>query len=126
MAICPSKGDHDCLTHELSFNQSCEDRETFMRKYIFGIALLLFVWASALAQDTNGIATRFGAVTVSDAGVLLFKGTPVQPRIEAEDGLDLSEPYQMETRMLCSSRILVGLRARLSITSSPSQSPAPN
>src|SRR5260370_12132114 len=66
-----------------------------MRKYIFGITLLLLAGASALAQETNTITTRFGALTVSDAGVLLFKGTPFQPKIEANNSLDLSEPYQM-------------------------------
>jgi hypothetical protein len=68
-----------------------------MRKYIFSITLLLLVGASALAQETNTITTRFGALTVSDAGVLLFKGTPVQPKIEANNSLDLSEPYQIGT-----------------------------
>ncbi len=62
-----------------------------MRKYIFGIALLLLAGASAsaVAQETinNNIITRFGALTVSDAGVLLFKGTSVQPKIEANDSL---------------------------------------
>jgi len=43
-----------------------------MRKYIFGITLLLFAGISAPAQETNSITTRFGALTVSDAGVLLF------------------------------------------------------
>jgi hypothetical protein len=66
-----------------------------MRKYIFSITLLLLAGASALAQETNAITTRFGALTVSDAGVLLFKGTPVQPTIEANNSLDLSQPYQI-------------------------------
>jgi hypothetical protein len=66
-----------------------------MRKYILGITLLLLASASALAQETNSITTRFGALTVSDAGTLLFKGTPVQPQIEANNSLDLSEPYQI-------------------------------
>jgi hypothetical protein len=65
-----------------------------MRKYIFGITLLLLAGPSALAQESNSITTRFGALTVN-AGVLLFKGTPVQPTIEANNSLDLSEPYQM-------------------------------
>src|SRR6267378_5601216 len=68
-----------------------------MRKYIFGITLLLLASASALAQETNSITTRFGALTVSDAGMLLFKGTPVHPSIEANNSLDLSEPYQIGT-----------------------------
>src|SRR6266852_4247635 len=68
-----------------------------MRKHIFGIAVLLFAGVSTLAQETNKITTRFGALTVSDAGMLLFKGTPVQPKIEANNSLDLSEPYQIGT-----------------------------
>ena len=66
-----------------------------MRKYIFAIALLLLAGISALAQEDKNVTTRFGALTVSDAGVLLFKGTPVQPTIEANNSLDLSEPYQI-------------------------------
>jgi hypothetical protein len=68
-----------------------------MRKYIWSITLLLLAGASALAQETKTITTRFGALTVSDAGVLLFKGTPVKPTIEANSSLDLSEPYQIGT-----------------------------
>jgi hypothetical protein len=66
-----------------------------MRKYIFGIALLLLAGISTSAQETNSSTTRFGALTVSDAGVLLFKGSPVQPTIEANDSLDLGEPFQI-------------------------------
>ena len=66
-----------------------------MRKYIFGITLLLFAGISAPAQETNSITTRFGALTVSDAGVLLFKGAPFKPTIEANNSLDLSAPYQI-------------------------------
>jgi hypothetical protein len=66
-----------------------------MRKFIFGITLLLLAGASVTAQETNTSSTRFGALTVSDAGVLLFKGTPVQPKLEANNSLDLSETYQV-------------------------------
>src|SRR2546421_8583595 len=66
-----------------------------MRKYIFGITLLLLAGTGALAQETDSITTRFGALKVSDAGVLLFKDSPVQPTIEANNSLDLSEPYQV-------------------------------
>ena len=65
-----------------------------MRKYILGITMLLLAGASALAQETNTITTRFGALTINDEGALLFKGTPVQLTIEANNSLDLSEPYQ--------------------------------
>ena len=66
-----------------------------MRKYILGIALLLLIASNVLGQETKTIQTRFGALAVNDAGLLLFKGAAVQPRIEAEDSLDLSEPYQI-------------------------------
>ena len=66
-----------------------------MSKYILGIALLLFAGAGVQAQETSTIQTRFGALTVNDAGVLLFKGAPLQPTIEANNSLDLSEPYQI-------------------------------
>jgi hypothetical protein len=68
-----------------------------MRKHIFGIALLLLIVTSTPGQETKTIQTRFGALTVSDAGVLLFKGTPVQPTIEANDSLDLGQRYQIGT-----------------------------
>src|SRR5256885_2130055 len=68
-----------------------------MRKYIFDIALLLLIATSTLGQETKTIQTRFGALTVRDAGVLLFKGAPVEPKIEANNSLDLSEPYQIGT-----------------------------
>ena len=69
-----------------------------MRKFIFvSTLLLLLAGTSALAQETNSTTTRFGALTVSDAGVLLFKGAPVEPKIEANNSLDLSEPYQVGT-----------------------------
>ena len=66
-----------------------------MSKYILGIALLLLACAGAQAQETATIQTRFGALMVNDAGVLLFKGAPFQPTIEANNSLDLSEPYQI-------------------------------
>ena len=65
-----------------------------MRKYIFGIALLLLAGAHTLAQETKTI-TRFGALTISDAGKLLFKGNPFDPAFKPEDSLSLSEPYQI-------------------------------
>ena len=65
-----------------------------MSKYILGIALLLFAGAGVQAQETT-IQTRFGALTVNDGGVLLFKGAPLQPTIEANNSLALSEPYQI-------------------------------
>src|ERR1043166_5124247 len=66
-----------------------------MRKYIFGITLLLLAGISTSAQETKSVTTRFGALTVSDAGVLLFKGSPVQPTIEANNSLDLGESFQI-------------------------------
>jgi hypothetical protein len=66
-----------------------------MRKYIFGVTLLLLGSISALAQETKDVTTRFGALTVNEGGVLLFKGSPVQPTVEADNSLDLSEPYQV-------------------------------
>jgi hypothetical protein len=66
-----------------------------MRKYIFAVTLLLLAGISTSAQETNSVTTRYGALTVSDAGVLLFKGSPVQPTIEANNSLDLGEPFQV-------------------------------
>lgn len=66
-----------------------------MWKYVLGITLLLLTGISALAQETNTVSTRFGSLTVSDKGVLLFKGAPVQPKVEANNSLDLSKPYSI-------------------------------
>ena len=66
-----------------------------MHKYIFGITLLLLAGISAPAQETNAITTRFGALTLSDAGTLLFKGAPFKPTIEANNSLDLSKPFEI-------------------------------
>ncbi|HXM36507.1 MAG TPA: hypothetical protein VN920_15035, partial [Pyrinomonadaceae bacterium] len=49
----------------------------------------------ALAQEENTITTRFGALSISDAGKLLFKGKPLDPRFEVEAGLSLSELNQI-------------------------------
>ena len=66
-----------------------------MSRYILGVALFLFAGAGVQAQETATIQTRFGALTVNDAGVLLFKGAPLQPTIEANNSLDLGEAYQI-------------------------------
>jgi hypothetical protein len=66
-----------------------------MRKYTLALTLVLLVCGIALAQETNTIATRFGALTVNGEGVLLFKGTPVQPAIQANNSLDLGKPFQI-------------------------------
>ncbi len=66
-----------------------------MSKYILGITLLLLAGASAQAQEGNIITTRFGALTISDAGTLLFKGNPLDPPFEEDAGLSLSEFNQL-------------------------------
>lgn len=66
-----------------------------MRKFIFAIALLLGACTSALAQDENTIKTRFGALSISDAGKLLFKANPLDPPFEEDAGLSLSELNQI-------------------------------
>lgn len=67
-----------------------------MPKHIIVMALLLLAATSALAQETNSTTTRFGTLTVSDAGVLLFNGNPFIPTIEANNSLDLSGPFQID------------------------------
>lgn len=66
-----------------------------MSKYILGITLLLLAGAGALAQEGNIITTRFGALTISDAGTLLFKGNPLDPPFEEDAGLSLSQLNQI-------------------------------
>jgi len=66
-----------------------------MSKCILGIAFLLLAGAGVRTQETATIQTRFGALTVNDDGVLLFKGAPLRPTIDANNSLDLSEPYQI-------------------------------
>ena len=63
-----------------------------MRKYIIGFSLLLIAGTSALAQETT---TRFGALTVNDDKMLLFKGHPLNPPIQGNNSLDVGEPYQI-------------------------------
>ena len=66
-----------------------------MRKYIFGITLLLLASTSALAQEENTVKTRFGALSISDAGKLLFKGNLLDPPFAEDAGLSLSELNQI-------------------------------
>lgn len=66
-----------------------------MLKSIFGIALLLLVGNSALAQDENTSNTRFGPLSIGDTGKLLFKGKLLNPPFEEDAGLSLSELHQM-------------------------------
>ena len=55
-----------------------------MRKYIISFSLLLITGVSALAQDTT---TRFGALTVNDDKMLLFKGRLLNPPVEGNNSL---------------------------------------
>ena len=63
-----------------------------MRKYIISFSLLLITGVSALAQETT---TRFGALTVNDDKMLLFKGRPLNPPVEGNNSLDVGKPYQI-------------------------------
>jgi hypothetical protein len=71
------------------------NREIDLKNYFLGIALLLVSIGSASAQESNSVTTRFGAVSVSDGGVLLFKDVPVQPTVEANNRLDIGKPFQI-------------------------------
>ena len=66
-----------------------------MRKDMFGIVLLLLAGTSALAQDENTITTRFGPLSISDTGKLLFKGNLLDPPFEEDAGLSLSKLHQI-------------------------------
>ena len=66
-----------------------------MRKYIVAIVLLLLAGATALAQEENTIATRYGPLSISDAGKLLFKGNLLDPPFAEDAGLSLSELNQV-------------------------------
>lgn len=68
-----------------------------MRKSTITLLLALLIFGIARAQESNTVATRFGALTVNGDGVLLFKGTPVQPSIQANNSLDLGKPFQIGT-----------------------------
>jgi hypothetical protein len=63
-----------------------------MRKYIISFSLLLIAGASALAQETT---TRFGALTVNDDKMLLFKGHPLNPPVGGNNSLDVGKPNQI-------------------------------
>src|SRR5258705_555191 len=64
-----------------------------MRKVIVGLLFILVIGTNALAQsqEAQEVATRFGALSVKEDGVLLFKGQPLQPTIEGNNYLDLGE-----------------------------------
>jgi hypothetical protein len=66
-----------------------------MHKSIFVIALILLITFGTLAQEDNSVSTRFGPLTVSDVGVLLFRDSPIEPKIEANNSLDLGQAYQI-------------------------------
>jgi hypothetical protein len=66
-----------------------------MRKCVLLITLLLLGVTSSLAQDENSIPTRFGTLSINDAGKLLFKGNLLSPPFEEDTGLSLSELHQM-------------------------------
>jgi hypothetical protein len=63
-----------------------------MRKSFLALALLLLAGGSAFGQEKT---TRFGVLSINDDKVLLFKGQPIKPTIEGNNGLDLGEPYQI-------------------------------
>lgn len=69
-----------------------------MWKLITGIAVIVVASSSALAQLTQEpqvTSTRFGPVSVGKDKVLLFKGRPLQPKVQGNDSLDLGEPYRI-------------------------------
>lgn len=66
-----------------------------MHKCILAITLLLLTGISSRAQDENSIPTRFGALSINDAGKLLFKGNLLNPPFEEDTGLSLSELHQL-------------------------------
>jgi hypothetical protein len=69
-----------------------------MWKWLLALATLTLIRGSAFAQlpqQPLTVATRFGALSVGPDRVLLFKGRPVQPRVEGNNRLDLGEPYRV-------------------------------
>jgi len=72
-----------------------KDKEKIMRKCFFAIALLLLSGIIVLAQDENTIKTRYGPLSISDVGKLLFKGNLLDPPFEEDAGLSLSELNQI-------------------------------
>jgi hypothetical protein len=66
-----------------------------MKKPLLAAALLLSFATAAFAQN---IATRFGALTINKDQVLLFRGQPVQPRVEGNDSLSLLRKFRIGTK----------------------------
>ncbi len=64
-----------------------------MRKPTIGFLFILVIGTNAFtqSQEPQEVATRFGALSVNDDKVLLFKGQPLQPTIEGNNSLDLGE-----------------------------------
>ncbi len=63
-----------------------------MKRLYVGIALLLLGCAAALADD---LLTRFGALTINEEKVLLFRGTPVSPEVKGNASLSVIEKFEM-------------------------------
>jgi hypothetical protein len=48
-----------------------------------------------LSQEPQAIATRYGSLSVRKDRVLLFRGRPVQPKVQGNTSLDLATPYRI-------------------------------
>jgi hypothetical protein len=69
-----------------------------MGKVIKMTAALVLVGTSTFAQVpqlAQKAPTRFGAVTVGDDKVLLFRGRPLQPSIKGNSSLDVGRPFRI-------------------------------
>ena len=84
---------------------SCARSVTLRRcrlwKILLAVAALVMAGSSAFAQfsglpqEPQETSTRFGALRVGKDRVLLFKGRPLQPRIEGNNSLNLGEPFRL-------------------------------
>lgn len=72
-----------------------------MQKLIIGLAMLFAAGAGAYAQITQmpqepqESSTRFGSLTVGKDKKLLFKGRPLTPSIDGNNGLNLGELFRI-------------------------------
>ena len=62
------------------------------------VTKILFLVLCAVPQlkgQADSVQTRFGELEVSQQRVLTFKGIPVEPRIQANNRLDIGRPFRI-------------------------------
>jgi hypothetical protein len=61
-----------------------------MLKLMIGLVVMFLAVTCAFAQE---VSTRFGALSVNEDKMLLFRGQPLKPPIQGNNSLDISKPF---------------------------------